>query len=171
MFESIGLLRLTAGVRWGLFCVDYADCESRGTGLEPLLGTYAPVCRIQSRLIQLRQGLTEATDACVVEVSRLMEAHAYGTGTVLQRRPRRVVSRVGKGAGRGEQNDNRRADDLGSLGDVERGGMKHVVVSFLSDGQGLARIVLSGGSSEPDMVQASRKRPAIETYNSLAFTK
>jgi hypothetical protein len=49
--------------------------------------------------------------------------------------------------------------------------MKHVVVSFPSDGQGLARIVLSGGSSEPDMVQASRKKPAIETYNTLAFTK
>jgi len=49
--------------------------------------------------------------------------------------------------------------------------MKHVVVSFLSDGQGFARTLLSGGSSEPDMVQASRKKPALETYNSLAFTK
>jgi hypothetical protein len=100
-----------------------------------------------------------------------MEPHAYGTGMVLQRRPRRVVGRVGKGAGRGEQDDSRRADDLGSLGDIERGGMKHIVVSFLSGGQGLARIVLSGGSSEPDMVQASGKKPTIETYNSLVFTK
>jgi hypothetical protein len=39
------------------------------------------------------------------------------------------------------------------------------------DGQGLARIVLSGGSSEPDMVPANRKKPTLETYNSLAFTK
>src|SRR5712691_5690909 len=156
---------LAARIRWGLFWVCHADCESRRSGLEPLLGTFASVCRNQSRLIQFGQALIEASDACVVEVSRLMEPHGYGTGMVLQRHPRRVFCRVGKGVGRGEQSDSRSADDYGRrrrpsaessgwimplpLSDVGRSERKHVAITFPAEGprgsDGSAAQARSGG--------------------------
>jgi hypothetical protein len=58
---------MAAGIRWGMFCFYHAHCESRCTGLEPLLGTRTSLCRRQSCLIQFGQTLFEASDACIVE--------------------------------------------------------------------------------------------------------
>ena len=144
---------IVARGRWGLFCFCHADCESRRAGLEPLLGTCDSVRRNQSRLIQLRQGFVEASDACVVEVSRLMEPHDDGTGMVLPRYSRRVFCRIGRGVGEGEQSDGRSADDDGRsrgptaepmplrLSDVGRGERKHLVISFPSEGPGAPRLL------------------------------
>ena len=96
---------IVARDRWGLFCFCHADCESRRAGLEPLLGICDSVRRNQSRLIQLRQGFVEASDACVVEVSRLMEPHDDGASVVLPRCTRKRI-------GRSEQRDGGNSDDF-----------------------------------------------------------
>src|SRR6266446_2246055 len=154
---------MVARTRRGLFCIYHADRKGGRTGLEPLLGTCTSLCRNQSGLIQLRQSLMEASDACVVEVSRLMEPHDDGTGMVHPLHSTRVLCRTGKDVGRCKQSDSRSAEDFdrgpatGSivpvcLDNVGRGGTKHILVSFLADGQGLARIVRPNGSCQPDVV-------------------
>src|SRR4029077_2756007 len=81
-----GLVALmSAGACRGLFCVDQAHCETRRPRLEPFLAAGPSVGRNQSRLIQLRQSLVEASDTRVVEVSRLPESHHDSTGMLLLR--------------------------------------------------------------------------------------
>ena len=82
VFASVnkGRRLISASICWGLRCVYDADRKTRHAGLEALLGICASARRDCSRLSQFRQGLIEGPDACVVEVSRLMEPHAYGTG-------------------------------------------------------------------------------------------
>src|SRR6266446_9945531 len=70
-----------AGACWGLVCINHAYCEIRRSRLEPFPGTRLLVGRLQSRLIQLRQSLVEASDTRVVEVSRLPESHHDSTGS------------------------------------------------------------------------------------------
>ena len=89
-----------------------ADREGRRTGLDPLLSACRSIRRNQFGLIQPRQSLFEATDARVVEISRLMESHDDGTGVVLPRRSRWVLSRSRKRIGRGEQRDGGNGDDF-----------------------------------------------------------
>jgi hypothetical protein len=97
-------------------------------------------------LIQLRQGLFKAPDACVVEISRLMESHDDGTGVVLPRRSRWVLSRSRKRIGRGEQRDGGSGNDFDQMrrppaepsgwikllrwSRIERVERKHLMISF-----------------------------------------
>ena len=78
---------IMADIWWGLFCVYHTDCESRCTGLDPAMGTGSVALR-QSRLVQFEQGLIEASDARVIEVSRLTETHDGGTSVLFLRRSR-----------------------------------------------------------------------------------
>src|SRR5271167_2684786 len=88
--------RIMAGICRGTLCVHDAECETRRTGLETRSDTPASGCRNKLRLIQLRESLVEAPDACVVEVSRPVEPHHDGTGVLLLRHPRRILRGIGK---------------------------------------------------------------------------
>jgi hypothetical protein len=151
-----GDCRIVAGIRWGSFCIYNADCESRRTRLEPLLSASGSIRRKQFGLIQLRQGLIEASDACVVEVSRLMEPHDDRTGVVLPRCSRWVLCRTRKRIGGGEHRDGGNGDDFDrtrrppaeSTGrikplywsPIEQAGRKHPMISF--------SVALSGRSQQ-----------------------
>jgi hypothetical protein len=76
------------------------------------LSASASIYRNQFGLIQPRQGLVEASDACVVEVSRLMEPHDDGAGVVLSRCSHWVLCRTRERIGRGEQRDGGSGDDF-----------------------------------------------------------
>jgi hypothetical protein len=86
-FASVGSgdCRIATCIHWGSFYIYNADCESRRTRPEPLLIASGSIRRHQFALIQLRQGLIEASDAGVVKISRLMEPHDDCTGVVLTR--------------------------------------------------------------------------------------
>ena len=103
---------IMADIWWGLFCVYHTDCESRCTGLDPAMGTRGSVALRQSRLVQFEQGLNEASDARVIEVSRLMEAHDDRAGRVLRGQSRRVYYRTGKGVSGRKQNKGRGTNEF-----------------------------------------------------------
>jgi hypothetical protein len=100
---------IAAGIRLGSLCIYNADCERRRTRLESLSSASGSIRRNQFGLIQLRQGLLEASDAGVVEISRLMEPHDDGAGMVLPCHSRWVLC-PGKHIGRGEQRDGSNGD-------------------------------------------------------------
>ena len=70
---------IAADIPRGLLGSYHADCESASTRGEPPLGALASIDWRQSRLIKLGQAFVEASDACVVEVSRFVEPHDDGT--------------------------------------------------------------------------------------------
>ena len=96
----------------GLSRAYHAHCKSWRTRLKSILGTRASPVRNQSLLIPLKRAPLEAPNAGVVAVIRWIEPQNHGTGVIFLRRSRRVFCRAGEGvSSRGEQSENRSADD------------------------------------------------------------